>query len=173
MAEQMRRLYEEERQRQGRQPSTARSKAPQNLAPPPLPGNRTENRPDPRISFKPVKPKPAPPPKPVQEIEAFAQAEAIQDIEEIEELITAEEGLDTHTGGAHNTMSTRTMLVDLGKLNLPLMRIPIMPLDTVDNVAKRPNLKDKKMLRSAILARVMLEPPKAIQDSPNEDANHI
>jgi len=151
-------------------------------------GNKPSRPPDPRMKVKPkpaapdprmqVKPKPAtkPQPAPAAPREAFDLAsdeDPFAVVDEIQDLMSVQETMDHLTGGEHNTLGTRSMLIDLGKLNLPLMRIPIMPIDTVDNAAKRPNLRDKKVLRSAVLARVILEKPKAMQESPNEDAEQI
>ena len=168
MEEQMRQLYEQMTgQPAGNKPSRPPPDRRIKVAPKPAPA------PDPRLKVKPPAPMSAPPPAAPEAPTAPSEEDAFAMVEEIQDLMTSQESMDHHTGGKHNTMGTRSMLIDLGKLNLPLMRIPIMAIDTVDNAAKRPDLRNKKVLRSAVLARVILEKPKAMQASPNEDAEQI
>jgi len=168
MEEQMRQLYEQMTgQPAGNKPSRPPPDRRITVKPKQAPA------PDPRLKVKPPAPTSVPPPAAPAAPTAPSEEDAFAMVEEIQDLMTAQESMDHHTGGKHNTMGTRSMLIDLGKLNLPLMRIPIMAIDTVDNAAKRPDLRNKKVLRSAVLARVILEKPKAMQASPNEDAEQI
>ena len=145
--------------------------------PPPLPAGQS----DPRIRLAPKPPPPdpritiTPPPlsTPVPEVSDQALEDAFGKIEEAEEMMGVAEMMEHHAGGAHNTVGTRSMMVDLRHLTVPVMRIPVIPVDTVDQARKKPDLSQRQRLRDAVLGRVLLEPPKALQPTPSENADEI
>ena len=66
-------------------------------------------------------------------------------------------------GNQHGTMNTQPIMVTLDRLNIPIMSMPIMSLNTSQSRSTPPNLRKKKSFQQAMMARIILEPPKALQ----------
>jgi hypothetical protein len=104
------------------------------------------------IRFDPP-PRPVPAPDAPAEIDAFAQVEEIRDIEELTDAATAARATTAHTHG---------YMVNLGRLKLPLLRIPVSTSLNRGHAVDRPDLRRRDQLRDAVVANTLLGRPKGL-----------
>ena len=145
----------------------------------PTPIRVKKPQPDRRIQLdQPPTPQPVELPRSSVNEPGYSFAE-IQEIQEAAEMDYDSIGLSTQEiseialGDAHSYMNTRNLMVNLGFLKVNNPTIRIKSVKTTDSHRKHPDLKNRKILRSAFVAKVLMEPCKAMHDAPTEDANQM
>lgn len=134
--------------------------APAPLPPPPLP--------DPKrvpIKLTPANMAPAPDEHAAAYLGGYSAIEAIEPIAEVGDMLEMEEMQFELGEITPNIVGPSNLLVGLGALRMPMVRIPIQTIDTaMTTPIKPPPLRGPGNLQRAILSRIVLGPPKALRN---------
>ncbi|MDF3129368.1 hypothetical protein P0Y35_09190 [Kiritimatiellaeota bacterium B1221] len=120
-------------------------------------------------------PPPPPPipakPKPVKtsnigDLDLEASFKQISDIKEAVELING--GIDQKLQ-QDALKNVRSMMIDLSSSSISVPRVPLQTIRAIRTQSPRPNLKNRAAFKQALVASVILQPPKALQANPFEE----
>ncbi|WFB37129.1 hypothetical protein P3T73_05075 [Kiritimatiellota bacterium B12222] len=141
--------------------------------PPPLPAKPA---PQPKIHFDQAPPAPAAgihahktptasSKTTIGEMDMEASFKQISDIKEAAEVIG--EGLSTRLQ-QDALKNVRSMMVDLSSSSVAVPVVPLKPIRAIQTKTNRLDLQKKKTFKKALIASIILEAPKALQENPFE-----
>jgi hypothetical protein len=112
---------------------------------------------------------PEPPPIPTTGEEVtfrpYAEIEDIQDIQSLEEYDFEEKNRQ------HHSLQSNNLLVDLSGMKIPMITIPTQSITTTHRRTRvsRPAMRHMNDVRNVLVGRLILGPPKALQQPGHEE----
>ncbi len=124
------------------------------------------------IQFDTTPPPPPPiPAKPLKtsnlgDLDMEATFKQISDIKEAVELVNG--GIDQKLQ-QDALKNVRSMMIDLSSSSISVPRVPLQNIRAIRTKTPQPNLKTRAAFKQALVASVILQPPKALQANPFEE----